>query len=150
MYKTILAVPALSLGLTLSAAADERAFTNATVECGFVVVNGQPLEQRFPNAQPLDGYPHIHEESRGTVEIRIDTAQNSCSITDTSVSIDAGTALLPDIIHSMRLMDPEDTFFGRGEKAIRGDFVTAEGKQPVYVVYAQGGVGGTQFKIIPE
>lgn len=133
------------LALPFSAQADERGFRQTTGKCLLVVVNGQPVERRFPNAQPHPGKPHMFSETTGTIEVVINTVANSCSVWDSSVTIDRAKEMLPEILLGERITDVEETFYGRGEPALKGLFNKS---QQVMVVYSEVPAGGSEYTVL--
>ena len=125
------------------ALADERSMKTAMGECFFVILSGQPLERRFPNATPVDGPEGTVQETRGDTVVTISPAERSCWVIDTAVSIERAEAMASDIARSGRIIDLQETSVGRGERALLGRF----NDTPVLISWTWGNKGGAQYTV---
>lgn len=140
-------ITALLTTVPLAAKAAERQLVNTSIECGFVIINGQPVERRFPDAQQQSGQESIYTAVKNGVEVQIDIAARTCTTLDVTVAFENAESLVQDIAHGVRLVDLEKTSYGRLETAYRGYF---NGSQPVLLVYTANSAGGTAISLILE
>lgn len=131
------------IGLSTGAFADERSMKTAMGECFFVLLSGQPVERRFPDATPVPGDADAVQEVRGDTTAVVSVPARSCWITDTAVTVEQAGEMAEDIARRGRITDLESTTVGRGESAVSGRF----NDRPVLISWTWGPQGGAKYTV---
>jgi hypothetical protein len=134
------------IGVVSSAAADERSMKTAMAHCYFVLLSGQSMEKRFPNAVPDPRNASAFTEIRGETKVTVSPAQRICRVEDATVTEERAEEMVPDVAHIGRIVNLEKTFIGRGEPAVRGYF----NKRPVVISWYRAAPSGAGYYVKVE